>query len=200
MNRWSKVALMGVLALAGTYAARAEDSGKNRREAWKDERFEMLKKDLNISDDKAAKLKAAFEKGREAGKPLAKALRVSLEKLRWQVDAGADSKEIAATLAEVKKNHKALREAREGVRDSVEAMLTPEQSAKLLLAHVAHFRGPRGRFGPGMGPGGPKACCMKGPHGRGGPGAMHDRGPDGDDDEADEDAPPPPPAPVDDAE
>jgi len=161
-------ALLG-LAAAGTLQARDHKGPGDRKgpgggPAWHEKFKDLMQKRFDLSDDQQAKLKEAFEAQRKAAEPLHKELRVGLAKLRWQVEAEADSKELAATLAQLDKTRKALQSQQDKFLSSLKNILTPVQQAKMLLAHMPQggMRMGMGMAGPGMpqgfGPGmpGPK--------------------------------------------
>ena len=177
MKRWNKLAMLLALALAGSAFARAEDSPeKSKGDAQEHVKmFEHMKKNLGLSDETAGKLKDLFESQRKASEPLHQQMKVTFEKLRWQVDAKADSADIAATLDEAEKGEKALQEQHEKLKAAVNALLTPEQRAKMLLAH-----GPGGPAGPEGMRGRPNDEKWKGR--KEGKGPKKGRGDDDDDD------------------
>jgi Spy/CpxP family protein refolding chaperone len=143
MKHWTKVIIwlsLGALtASAGALGADDDASGPKDSPACSERKFNPLRERLGLSDEQAAKLKSVFEGERKAAAPLHDALRVNLEKLRWQVDAKAGSKDIAATLNLVEAIRKALNDAHDKVTASLAAILTPEQRARMLLD----------RYGPG---------------------------------------------------
>lgn len=156
---------MSMLALAMTSAGlRAEDAGDDHprkddrgKAEWQAKAFGRMKDKLGLSDDQAAKLKDAFEAHKKAVKPLRRDLKVSLEKLRWQVDAKADAKDLAATLDQIKSSRAALREAHEKLASRLSGILTPEQRARMALWRFDMMKRRRGmvfmrRGGPGMPP------------------------------------------------
>jgi Spy/CpxP family protein refolding chaperone len=134
------LAVVCALALAGA-GARAEDAKAKPERGSR--MLEGMKDKLGLSDDQAGKLKAAFEAQKAAAKPVREQMKVSLEKLKWQVDSKADAKDISATLASVDQARKALRDQREKFAGSLSSILTPEQRAKMAL----HMMAPRGRGG-----------------------------------------------------
>lgn len=166
MNRGTKVALAGLLAVPALVAARAE----SRRGC------DLVRDVIGLSGDAAEKLTTVLKSGRKVGEPLHRRLHESLEKLRWQVDAEAGDKEIAATLEQVEKARDALRKQRESVKAEIDGLLTPEQRARMLLAlgpMGMEPPPPPGGFKEGRGPGGP---CGHGPRPpRMGPGCPGER-------------------------
>lgn len=210
MKRSMLVVLAGALAVAaaaaGARAAGSDEGGEpgGRRAEFAARMQEHMKKRLGLSDDQAAKMKTIFEDSRKASEPLKHDLKVSLEKLRWQVDAKAGDKDLEATLAQVDKDRKALSSQREKAIERLNKELPAEARAKLALAKFEGMRrrmmlmrrgghgmghdgwGKRGHGGPGWG--GPR-------EGRGPTGGGPEMGPEGG-----SGPPPPPPGDDDDTE
>jgi Spy/CpxP family protein refolding chaperone len=154
MNRSLKVVLAAVLAFAASAGAvrAAEGKGEHKDGAEKHEKmFGRMKEKLGLSNEQADKFKAAFKAQREAVKPLREQIKVGLEKLRWQVDAKADSKDIAATLEQIDRSKKAMRAEREKLQATVTALLSPEARARMALWQAKrmhkHGRGGHGGWG-----------------------------------------------------
>jgi Spy/CpxP family protein refolding chaperone len=166
MKGWKKAVLLGALALAARTPARAggpEDDGGGPPRA---------ERKGDLTDEQRAKVKAVFAEGRKARKALDESVRVAVEKLRWQVDAKAGSKEFAATLAEIDKARAAQRDQREKTEQKLAQIFTPEQRARWVL------HGPEGR-GRGFGGGErPEGFERRGPPGeqRWGRGERGERG------------------------
>lgn len=116
-------------------ADKGEGSGpaKEAREERSERMLEHMQRKLGLSDAEAAKVKSVFEESRRASEPLRRDLKVALEKLRWQVDAKAGSKELASTLDQLDKSRKALAEQREKTIAELKASLPVEAQAKLAL-------------------------------------------------------------------
>ena len=154
MKRLSGIVMTcGLLAGLGSAALLfAHDQGGG----WK-ERF-------GLSDEQAAKLKAARRANRDALTPLRDKMEDELDKLRGLVKEGKDEKAIAASLESVKSLHKAVRAEEERFHAALASALSPLQQAKMLLAMMRHMPP------PGMGPGGWGGRHGPRMHGRGGHG------------------------------
>jgi Spy/CpxP family protein refolding chaperone len=169
MMKKSAIAVLAVmLAAAGgartlLAAGRGDDAGSAQEaRAQRSERMlEHMKKGLGLSDAEAAKVKSVFEESRKDSEPLRDDLKVALEKLRWQVDAKAGAKDLAATLEQVDKSRKALAAEREKTIERLKAALPVEAQAKLALFKAGRMRRMRGMGRHGWGGHG----RMKGPGG-----------------------------------
>jgi Spy/CpxP family protein refolding chaperone len=130
------------LLLAGPLAARAraeEGEGHERME-------KMLKERLGITDDQAAKLKAAREAEKAAVKPLREQAKEARRKLEEQVRGLASDKEIQATLDQLDAGRKAMMAEHQKLESAVAAALKPYQRAKLRLLMAEHMKR-HGRWG-----------------------------------------------------
>lgn len=194
MKRSIAVTLAVVLAVAvgaGRLLAADRDEGaegNGDKAAHVERMLEHMKRELGLSDADAAKVKSAFEEQRKTVEPLHRELKVGLEKLRWQVDAKADPKDLEATLSQLDKTRKALFEQHEKLIEKLRGSLSVEAQAKLALfkaerMHRMHaMHGMMMRFHRGWG----------GPEGRG-PEGMRESGHEGKDHGGpDRDMPPPP--------
>lgn len=144
MKRFICAALAAGL-LAGPLAARAraEEAGKKNEDA---ERMEnKMKERLGLSDDQAAKLKAAWEAEKAAVKPLREQAKEGERKLEEQVRGLASDKDIQATLDQLDAGRKAMMAERQKVESTLASVLKPSQRAKmrLFMAHMKN-RGPWG--------------------------------------------------------
>ena len=99
-----------------------------------------MKAKLGLSDDQAAKLKALRASSKEAFKPVMEKDRGLMAKLNDQVVNKAADSDIEATLKDLKANRNAMKEQMEKMQDQKDAILTPMQRAKMLLARHAMMK------------------------------------------------------------
>jgi len=112
---------------------------------------ERMKKHLELTDDQAAKLKAAMEEHHKAMQPLWQQAKDSMKKLGEQLKAKAPDSDVQASLDSLKSAHKAVAAEEEKFHDSL-SFLTPTQRAKMLMGamhmrreHMMHGKkGPKG--------------------------------------------------------
>jgi Spy/CpxP family protein refolding chaperone len=156
MNRSILAALAAVALIAGPWAPslRADEGEKGKegpRAEWKARMKEHLKKKLELTDDQAAKLEAAFKSSREASKPLREKARESRRKLADVVRNNGSDADAAAALKEADASRAALQEQRRKLDASLSSILKPRQLAKLRLmrARMMHRRMAMGRRGRG---------------------------------------------------
>jgi len=184
-------AMLGVLVLAAPYAARADKTAKGDKAAKPESSVEAewarLSLRLELNDEQKPKVKAIYDAERARVDALRESMRVEFEKLRWQVDAKADEKDVAATIAAIGSDHRAIRDEHDKAEKQVIELLRPDQIASALL---------RGDLWPGPNRISPQRddkrddmrSAQAGPGMRGGP-ADRDDAPAGDD-AASGDAPP----------
>ena len=136
--------------------ARADEGGKD--EAKHGEHIEkMMKERLGLSDDQAAKLKAAFEAEKAATKTLREQAKETSRKLEEEVRGLASDKDIQATLDQLDAGRKAMQAEHQKLEGSLAAVLKPYQRAKMRLLMMARMKKGRGHWGRG-GPGEEKDC------------------------------------------
>ncbi len=103
---------------------------------------------VNLTDDQKAQIKGIFETSAPALKALLETLATDRQALRAAIEAdpqvGCD---IGNALIKVQSDEKAIRAENEKIRLAIEAILTPEQKAKLAGCLEAPKDGP----GPGQG-------------------------------------------------
>lgn len=158
----SAIAVLAVMLAAaggaGTLlaAGRGGDAGsaQESRDQRSERMLEHMKKGLGLTDAEADTVKSVFEESRKDSEPLRKDLKVALEKLRWQVDAKAGSKDLAATLEQLDKSRKALADQREKTIAKLKAALPVEAQAKLALFKADRMHRMMGMRGHGWGHGG----------------------------------------------
>lgn len=130
------------LFAAGPFAvrARAEDGGHD--EGGRAERaghMEKMKERLGLTDDQAAKLKAAWKAEKDASEELREKSKQASHKLEEEVRDLASEKEIQATLDQLDANRKAMMAERQKLEASFAAILRPSQRAKMRLM-MEHMR------------------------------------------------------------
>lgn len=87
---------------------------------------------LDLTEDQKTKMKELFENGRQRRETLRQEGRTAREALRAAAGAAApDPAAVGAAFLRLKAHREALRTERESARTSLEALLTPEQKAKL---------------------------------------------------------------------
>jgi Spy/CpxP family protein refolding chaperone len=176
-RRWTALVLGGLLGgTLLTAGLRAEEphGGKDGKGWGHGGMGDRLKERLGLSDDQAAKLKALREENKKAAEPLKKKVKVSISKLRYQLDSDASDSAIEQTLVELTEAREALRANREKFTDSASKVLTPKQRAKLALSMNKRMRGGMHGRGHMMGRGGWGGP----PPGRRGPPMHRDGGPE----------------------
>lgn len=160
MKRFIRAALAAAVLIPGAWAlnARAEGGdhdGPPPHEAGMmgEKMAEKMKEKLGLTDDQAAKFKAAMKAHGDAVKPLHEKLRDGMKKLHGQVEAKASDADIKATLDSLKSTRKDMEAAQEKLHAEVSTILTPTQQAKMLLGmmHRMHERmgEGKGRWGRG---------------------------------------------------
>ena len=181
MKRWITTSLIVLTCIAGGLSLnllRAEPPAKpgaEKAEKGHDRMLAHMKEKLDLTDAQFEKVKAAFESHKATAKPLRRALRDGVTKLKDQLEDKAGEDQLKATLDQVEKSRKDLRAEMDRFHDSLKGVLSVTQQAKaaVAMAEMMKGHGPMGHFG------------MRG-HGLGGK-------PDKDaPNEEDEDAPPPP--------
>ncbi|MFI5350582.1 MAG: Spy/CpxP family protein refolding chaperone [Elusimicrobiota bacterium] len=139
------VVAAGLLA-AGPLARRAlaDEGEKHGERAGK-----MMKERLGLSDDQAAKLKAAFEAEKTAVKTLREQSKEAGRKLEEEVRGMASDKDIQATLDQLDAGRKAMAAEHQKFESSLAAILKPYQRAKMRLLMAGHGKHRGGGWGRG---------------------------------------------------
>jgi Spy/CpxP family protein refolding chaperone len=96
--------------------------------------FDELKDQLGLSADQADKLKAIGEDARTKNQGHMKAMMDLIKTLDGLVQAKAGDAALQAALDKIKAEHKAMQADRDAAMDQREAVLTPQQAAKFVLA------------------------------------------------------------------
>lgn len=100
---------------------------------------ERMKEKLGLSDEQVKKLKALREGQAEAMKANHRKMRDLMAKLEDQVSDKASDSAIAATLKDLKAARKDMEALQQKMEEGREAILTPSQLAKGLLAMRGHM-------------------------------------------------------------
>ena len=154
-------------ALLAAPALRADDKpaqAEEKGQGWgaHGDKFEHLKKWLDLSDDQVAQWKKAEDGQGEAGKLLRDKLKADQAQLSVLVDEKAADGKLTDALKALEADGKAMREQGQKQQEAIKAILTPLQQAKLAVAR----KGGRGAGGWRKGRGGwqgkdGKACADK---------------------------------------
>jgi Spy/CpxP family protein refolding chaperone len=136
------VALAAALA-AGTAFAQAQGGGRFARG------IRAALATLDLSQDQKDKIKASFE----ARKPELQTLGAKAKTDRQALDAllaapNPDPAAVGAAMLKVHANRQAMRTQMETMRTDLDAILTPEQQAKLKGYHAAQRQMRRAMWGP----------------------------------------------------
>jgi Spy/CpxP family protein refolding chaperone len=102
-------------------------------------------KDLGITDDQKAKLKSIREAQEKALKPIWRKQRDLSMKLRDQLEDKASDSDIQHTLSDLKANRETLETEGKRFMSQREAILTPTQRARMMLARE-RWGGRRGHW------------------------------------------------------
>jgi Spy/CpxP family protein refolding chaperone len=176
MRRLALAALAGAVLIAAS-SARAGEPKKDGYERGHWDRFEALKKKLDLSDNQVSKLKEAQKSAGQDARVLKDRTEADVAALRVLVDEKASEAELNAGLEALEKDHKAMQERSAKTLERYRSVLTPLQQAKFVLWWSAKGgkRGSDGAWGLEQGPGGFRSGAQCGG------GAMHrgkDQGPD----------------------
>ncbi|MBI4678847.1 MAG: periplasmic heavy metal sensor [Elusimicrobia bacterium] len=159
MRRMLSIAGMaGLIALLGggpgIWAQEKASSGKDqgKGQAAVHCAKSRMGKRLGLTEDQAKKMKEINKSRREAVSPLRKKLQEEMRNLRQLVRDEATDKEIQASLTRLQDSRKSMQAETEKFKGKLEAVLTPSQQAKMLLAMGKLARGKAGfgRQGRGM--------------------------------------------------
>ena len=147
--RRAMVGSLGVLMLgAGAYAANTpEDEGTGRRHGRHGMAPFRMARALDLTDEQRAAFKQILEEQHKASEPLRTQHRELREQIRQQLEGNADATTVGQLTIQAHAVGKQLHESRAQVRERFEALLTPEQKAKLEA--LKSQRGTRERGRPG---------------------------------------------------
>jgi periplasmic protein CpxP/Spy len=123
----------------------------------------IVARHLGLSDEQREQWKAIHEKAREAGEPLMKATREAKAAFDKALEAeNADANTVGQAALAMRAAHKNAEAHRKATFESVKAILTPEQLARVEEMEKQGPRRDKG-FGPGApgGPGGPEGGLRK---------------------------------------
>lgn len=124
--------LAGALLLPATL--RAEEKHEQTGEIFR----ERMREKFGITEEQQGKLKAARRARREASAASRTELKAALRKLADQLEDQASEKDLAATLDRIAAARKAQRAEAEKFEAGLRSILTPTQSAKMLVAMKRH--------------------------------------------------------------
>jgi len=122
--------LAGALLLPAMIRAEEHGGGEAK--------LERMREKLGISEEQAAKLKAARRAKRDASEASRTEMKAAMRKLSDQLEDKASDKDIAATLDKIASARKAQRAEMEKFEAGISAILTPTQRAKMLVAMKKH--------------------------------------------------------------
>lgn len=121
--------LAGALLLPA--ALRAEGGpGKGGKEAF----VERMKEKFGISEEQAAKLKAAKRARRDADAAIHADIQAAMRKLSDQLEDKAPEKDLSATLDKIVAARKSMRAEEDKFEAALTSILTPTQRAQMLVA------------------------------------------------------------------
>jgi Spy/CpxP family protein refolding chaperone len=133
----------GMISIWGTPSLKAEDADGPGHEQHMGDRGEghegHWKEKLGLSDEQSKRMEAIRTSEKTEMEPLHEKMRVLKEKLRWQVDAKANDKDIKATLDELEISFNSMQSAEKKYRDQKKVILTPTQQAQAFLMMSEHF-------------------------------------------------------------
>ena len=158
------VLFVGALALAAA-TARADDKDGHQGKHW--DKYEMLKKQLDLTDAQVSQWKDLEKGEREQGKLSRDKAKADEANLAVLVDENASADQLKTALKSLEDDHKQMQAAADKKKEALKAILTPIQQAKLVVSWSEHHgRGALGGRGGWKGhPGGPGAAEDKGPQG-----------------------------------
>jgi Spy/CpxP family protein refolding chaperone len=165
---------MGTLLLAAP-AMHADDRMDRGQGHGHWDKFDMLKKQLGLTDEQVSQWKESEKGQKQEMKLLGDEAKADLAELVVQVDQKASDTVLEASLKTLMADHKAMQASTEKQMDTLREILTPMQQAKLVVMMFGHHR--RGEaYGGGWGDHGPRGGWQ------GAQGAA--QGPDGDEGQA----------------
>jgi|SRR5665213_314391 len=169
-KRITLAAFAGILLMAAP-TLRAEKSKGRDHGAGHWDKFDMLKKKLDLSDSQVSRLKDADKGQRQAAKLLMDKAEADKASLKVLVDEKASETDLTAALNAMEADHKALKEGAEKKIELLRSILSPLQQAKMVLMmqnHRGHWDGMDGGWQGHQGMKGMGAHCgMGGGHGMG---------------------------------
>ena len=138
--RWPSILLLGTLMSLPLSLVRADEDGKPAHEEeshhWKHDRGnEHEHGDLGITNDQKSKLKSIMEAQEKALKPFWRKHRDLTIKLADLVEDKASDADITKTLSDLKENREAMETESKRFKGQREAVFTPTQKARMMLAH-----------------------------------------------------------------
>jgi Spy/CpxP family protein refolding chaperone len=154
-NRWLSVAFIGFLAGFPVNKLHADEGGPASSQAVGGSEnvhgkpFEGHERvpGLDLTNDQRIQLKSIQDAQKQAMKPLKRKQRDLAFKLTDQLEDKASDADIKRTLSEIKSTQEALKKEDLRFQTQREAILTPSQEARMVLAHLhKHPRGHRGEW------------------------------------------------------
>lgn len=157
--------LAGALLLPAVL--RAEDGSKGKPGAYekkggKEGFKERVREKFGISEEQAAKLKAARRAKRDGIAAAHADSAAAMRKLKDQLEDKASDKELSATLGKLAEARKKMRAEKDKFEAALSSILTPTQRAKMAMK----MKGRMGKMHGAKGYGG-KSCGAKGCAGKG---------------------------------
>ena len=135
------------LLLAGSAALGQGDRGERAGAPGRGLRAALAT--LDLTEDQKSKVKALFEAEKPKYEAIRQERRAAREALRAATEAAkVDPLAVGAAYLRVDASRKTLRAERDGSRQKLEALLTPEQRAKLEGWIAAHRQMRGGKGGP----------------------------------------------------
>lgn len=139
-----------VRAQGGPGGGPGAGGGKGGKEAF----IERMKEKFGISDEQAAKLKAAKRARRDADAAIHADIQAAMRKLSDQLEDKAPEKDLTATLDKIVAGRKSMRAEEDKFEAALTSILTPTQRAQMLVAMKGRMGGKHGgKMGGKMGPG-----------------------------------------------
>jgi len=127
-TRWMMAAVAAAVLVAPL--ARAEDDDNKGGGEW----GRKVMKELQLSADQKTKIEAINEEQMKTQKPLWESLRAQMKELRDLVKEKAADDKITAKLDQIKATNEQIATNRKTFQGQKEAVLTPMQRAKVVLA------------------------------------------------------------------
>jgi Spy/CpxP family protein refolding chaperone len=128
------------IPLSASAAPKTHDDSKTEAKPGHHRMSERMKEKLDLTEDQAKKLEAAWQEHREAAKPLREKMHQALRKVHGALEMEASDQDIQAALDQVEKARGALRADSDKLKKTMEALLTPTQRAKMLVMREKMMR------------------------------------------------------------
>jgi Spy/CpxP family protein refolding chaperone len=163
-------AIVLVLALGPQgklWADEAPTAAANGRQAWgpggegMGPRLAKMKDALGLTDEQVAKIQAIADSQKDAINALRQQTLTDMNDFRAKSKAGAKDEELKPLVDKIKTDRESMQEIRKKLTDQFQAVLTPEQEAKLEVIVEQHHEqmkkmlGQKGVLGKDQGTNGP---------------------------------------------